>query len=46
MNAAIEVILFFFMIGIAIHIARIRSLFAAAMLFGIFSLLSAGMLTL
>lgn len=46
MNSAVEVILFLFMIGIALHIAQLRSLFAAAMLFGIFSLLSAGMLTL
>lgn len=46
MNAFIEITLFAFMIGIAIHIAQLRSLFAAAMLFGIFSLLSAGMLTL
>ena len=46
MNAVVEMTLFAFTIGIAIHIAQIRSLFAAAMLFGIFSLLSAGMLTL
>jgi len=46
MNTFIEITLFAFMIGIAIHIAQLRSLFAAAMLFGIFSLLSAGMLTL
>jgi multicomponent Na+:H+ antiporter subunit B len=46
MNAVIEMTLFAFTIGIAIHIAQLRSLFAAAMLFGIFSLLSAGMLTL
>jgi multicomponent Na+:H+ antiporter subunit B len=46
MNAAIEMTLFVFMIGVALHIAQLRSLFAAAMLFGIFSLLSAGMLTL
>ena len=46
MNGVIEMVLFAFMITIAIYIARLRSLFAAAMLFGIFSLLSAGMLTL
>lgn len=46
MIAVIEMLLFAFMIGLAIQIARMRSLFAAAMLFGIFSLLSAGMLTL
>ncbi|HIF92224.1 MAG TPA: DUF4040 domain-containing protein [Myxococcales bacterium] len=39
-------LLFIFMIGMALYIARMRSLFTAAMLFGIFSLLSAGMLTL
>ena len=41
-----EMMLFAFMIGLAIYIARLRSLFAAAMLFGIFSLLAAGMQTL
>jgi len=41
-----EMILFFFMIGLTLYIVTLRSLFAAAMLFGIFSLLSAGMLTL
>jgi multicomponent Na+:H+ antiporter subunit B len=46
MSAAIEMVLFVFMIVVAIGVARLRSLFAAAMLFGIFSLLSAGMLTL
>jgi len=45
MNGIIEMILFAFIIAIAIYIAQLRSLFAAAMLFGIFSLLSAGMLT-
>ena len=43
MGAAIEATLFLFMIALAIYIARLRSLFAAAMLFGIFSLLAAGM---
>ncbi len=43
MGAAIEATLFLFMIALAICIARLRSLFAAAMLFGIFSLLAAGM---
>lgn len=42
----IEAVLFAFMIGLTIYIASLRSLFAAAMLFGIFSLLSAGMLML
>ena len=46
MSALIEMVLFAFMILLTIYIARLRSLFAAAMLFGIFSLLSAGMLTL
>lgn len=46
MGAAIEAILFLLMIVLAIQIARIRSLFAAAMLFGIFSLLAAGMQTM
>jgi multicomponent Na+:H+ antiporter subunit B len=46
MGPAIEAILFLLMIVLAIQIARIRSLFAAAMLFGIFSLLAAGMQTM
>ena len=46
MSSVIEAVLFAFMIGVAFYIIRMRSLFAAAMLFGIFSLLSAGMLTL
>lgn len=46
MGPAIEAILFALMIVLAIQIARQRSLFAAAMLFGIFSLLAAGMQTL
>ena len=46
MGPAIEAILFLFMIALAIYIARLRSLFAAAMLFGIFSLLAAGMQTM
>jgi multicomponent Na+:H+ antiporter subunit B len=46
MGPLIEMILFAFMIALALYIATLRSLFAAAMLFGIFSLLSAGMLTL
>lgn len=46
MGSAIEAILFLLMITLAIHIARLRSLFAAAMLFGIFSLLAAGMQTM
>lgn len=46
MGAAIEASLFVLMIALAIVIARLRSLFAAAMLFGIFSLLAAGMQTM
>ena len=46
MSSAIEMVLFAFMILLALYIASLRDLFAAAMLFGIFSLLSAGMLTL
>jgi multicomponent Na+:H+ antiporter subunit B len=46
MDVVIEMLLFTFMIVLAVCITRLRSLFAAAMLFGIFSLISAGMLTL
>ena len=46
MGPAIEAMLFLLMILLAIYIARLRSLFAAAMLFGIFSLLAAGMQTM
>ena len=46
LGSSVEIILFVFMIVMALYIARLRSLFAAAMLFGIFSLLSAGLLTL
>ena len=46
MGSAIEAVLFLLLIVLAIWIARLRSLFAAAMLFGIFSLLAAGMQTL
>jgi multicomponent Na+:H+ antiporter subunit B len=46
LGSLVEMILFVFMIALALYIARLRSLFAAAMLFGIFSLLSAGLLTL
>lgn len=46
MGSMIEALLFLFMIILALYIAQLRSLFAAAMLFGIFSLISAGMLTL
>lgn len=42
----VEIMLFVFMVGLALYIASLRSLFAAAMLFGIFSLLSAGLLML
>jgi multicomponent Na+:H+ antiporter subunit B len=46
LGSVVEMILFAFIIVMALYIARLRSLFAAAMLFGIFSLLSAGLLTL
>ena len=46
MGPTVEIVLFVFMIGLAFYIASLRSLFAAAMLFGIFSLLSAGALTM
>ncbi len=46
LGSFVEMTLFVFMIGLAVYIASLRSLFAAAMLFGIFSLLSAGMMTL
>ncbi len=46
MGSAVEMVLFVFLIVLAICIVRLRSLFAAAMLFGIFSLLSAGLLTM
>ena len=46
MSALTEMVLFAFMIALTIYIARLKSLFAAAMLFGIFSLLTAGVLTL
>jgi multicomponent Na+:H+ antiporter subunit B len=46
MGSLIEGVLFVFMIALALYIARLRSLFAAAMLFGIFSLLAAGVQTM
>jgi multicomponent Na+:H+ antiporter subunit B len=46
MGSTVEMVLFLFMIGLTLCIARLRNLFAAAMLFGIFSLLSAGLLTM
>lgn len=46
LGSLVEMVLFAFMIGLALYITRLRSLFAAAMLFGIFSLISAGLLTL
>lgn len=42
----IEAILFLFLLATAVVIARLEDLFAAAMLTGMFSLLSAGMFTL
>ena len=46
MSFPLEIILFGFLIVIAILVATLRDLFAAAMLSGIFSLLSAGLFTL
>jgi multicomponent Na+:H+ antiporter subunit B len=46
MGFTVEIVLFVFMIALALCIVRLRSLFAAAMLLGIFSLLSAGLLTM
>ncbi len=46
MGSVVEMMLFVFMIFLAFFITRMRSLFAAAMLFAIFSLLAAGMMTL
>ncbi len=42
----VEAVLFAFLVAMAVAIARLRDLFAAAMLFAIFSLLSAGLFTL
>ena len=42
----VEAVLFGFLLIIALMVTRVRDLFAAAMLTGIFSLLSAGMFTL
>jgi multicomponent Na+:H+ antiporter subunit B len=44
-SSFVEMSLFAFLIAVAIYISIQRSLFAAAMLFGIFSLLAAGMMT-
>ena len=46
MNVPIEALLFPLLIVTAITVARLRDLFAAAMMTGIFSLLSAGLFTL
>ncbi len=46
LGSLVEMVLFAFIICLALYIASLRSLFAAAMLFGIFSLLSAGLLTM
>ncbi|MBT5875503.1 MAG: DUF4040 domain-containing protein [Candidatus Latescibacteria bacterium] len=46
MSFPIEAILFVFLLITAVVIARLRDLFAAAMLTGIFTLLSAGLFTL
>jgi multicomponent Na+:H+ antiporter subunit B len=46
MMLPVEFVLFVFLIATAIAVARARDLFPAAMLFGVFSLLSAGMMLL
>lgn len=46
MGFPIEFILLAFMIAVAVGVARLRDLFGAAMLLGIFSLLSAGIMLL
>jgi len=46
MELPIEIALFGFMIALAIAVARLHNLFASAMLLGLFSLTSAGALTL
>ena len=46
MGVMIEAVLILLMIAVALYIVRLRSLFAAAMLFGIFSLLAAGLQTM
>ncbi len=46
MGDTVEMVLFVFLIVLALCIVWLRSLFAVAMLFGIFSLLSAGLLTM
>ena len=46
MSLVLDISLFLFLLSVAVAIARIRDLFAAAMMTGIFSLLSAGLFTL
>ena len=46
MPLPIEIVLFIFLLTTAVVIARLEDLFAAAMLTGIFSLLSAGLFTI
>ncbi len=46
MDVALDIALFAFLLIVAVAIARLRDLFAAAMLSGIFSLVSAGVFTL
>ncbi len=41
----LEIVLFAFLVIIGINVARMKDLFAAAMLFGVFSLVSAGLFT-
>ena len=46
MTLPLEIALFVFLAVVAVAVARVRDLFAAAMLTGVFSLLSAGLFTL
>ena len=46
MQLVLEVVLYVFLLALAIAVVRTRDLFAAAMLTGIFSLVSAGLFTL
>jgi len=46
MSFPIEIVLFVFLLAIAVSVAQLTDLFAAAMMTGIFSLLSAGLFTL
>ena len=46
MSVPIELALFLLLLALAVVVTKLKDLFAAAMLFGIFSLLSAGLFTL